>query len=222
VIHTTVERFFVSHYRCFFESRIITLPINLVIVDRSLPNDDILQVYVDNLEGAMEAVEHLIKLGHKRIGFISGPRDVLNSLRREEGYCEALKKHHIPVDQNLIITGDFHYQSGYESFDSFMKIEPMPTAIFASNDLMAFGLIQRARERGFHIPNDFSMVGFDDILLSTLINPPLTTIRHPMLEMGTKAVVLLLDQFDKKEEKLVANGLKNTLVVRKSIKPIKE
>ena len=181
-----------------------------------MPNEDVIQVFIDNLKGAKKAVEYLISLGHQRIGFISGPRDVKNSLRREEGYCKALEHHNIPFDPDLIVTGDFHYDSGYNSVDHFMGLEPKPTAVFASNDLMAVGVIQRARERGMSIPKDLSIVGFDDISLSSLINPPLTTIRHPMLEMGLRASALLVDKLDQKQNAQTDHDLENTLVIRKS------
>ena len=188
----------------------------LIIIDRYVPNEDVIQVYVDNLRGAKEAVEYLIELGHRRIGFISGPRDVGNSLRREEGYRRALAHHGIPLDPDLVVVGDFHYQSGYDSFDHFMQIEPRPTAIFASNDLMAVGVIQRARQRGLHVPRDVSVVGFDDIFLASVIDPPLTTVRHPMLEMGTRASALLVDRLDQRRDKQMKKVLENKLVIRKS------
>jgi LacI family repressor for deo operon, udp, cdd, tsx, nupC, and nupG len=192
--------------------------IPLVIVDRYVPNEDILQIYIDNLEGAFLAVEHLIELGHRRIGFLSGPKDVLNSLRREEGYRKALERHDIPYDPALTLKGDFYFQSGYTAFDSFYQLNPPPTAIFASNDLMAFGLIQRANEQGVRIPDNLSIIGFDDIALSALINPPLTTIRHPMVEMGIRAVKLLFDQLGQREEKQIESTLQNTLIIRQSTK----
>ncbi len=194
--------------------------IPLVIVDRSINKNDIPQVYIDNLKGAMSAVEHLINLNHKNIAFLSGPKDVQDSLQREKGYIMALKKHNIPVNPKLMLIGDFSFEGGRDAFEKFFSNYPKPTAIFASNDIMAFGLIQRAHEMNVKVPKDVSIVGFDDILLSSLINPPLTTIRHPMLKMGIKAVELLVNKLNNKLDTKISFILENTLIVRKSTRRI--
>jgi len=195
--------------------------IPLVIVDRFINKNGILQVYIDNLKGAMSAVEHLINLNHKYIAFLSGPRDVQDSLQREKGYIMALKKHNIPVDPKLILTGDFSFEGGRDAFEKFFSNYPKPTAIFVSNDIMAFGLIQRAHEMNVKVPKDVSVVGFDDISLSSLINPPLTTVRHSMLKMGSKAVELLVNKLNNKVDTKIGFNLENTLIVRKSTREIK-
>lgn len=193
----------------------------LVIVDRFINRNDILQVYIDNLKGVMSAVEYLINLNHEHIAFLSGPKDVLDSLQREKGYIMALKKHNIPINPKLMLTGDFKFESGRYAFEKFFSNYPKPTAIFASNDIMAFGLIQRAHEMNVKVPEDVSIVGFDDISLSSLVNPPLTTVRHPMLEMGIKAVELLINKLDDRLDVKINFNLENTLIVRKSTKKIK-
>jgi len=194
--------------------------IPLVIVDRSINKNDIPQIYIDNLRGAMSAVEHLINLNHKNIAFLSGPKDVQDSLQREKGYIMALKKHNIPVNPKLMLISDFSFEGGRDAFEKFFSNYPKPTAIFASNDIMAFGLIQRAHEMNVKVPKDVSIVGFDDILLSSLINPPLTTVRHPMLKMGIKAVELLVNKLNNKLDTKISFLLENTLIVRKSTRRI--
>ena len=195
--------------------------IPLVIVDRSINKNDIPQVYIDNLKGATSAVEHLINLNHKRIAFLSGPRGVQDSLQRENGYVMALEKYNIPVNPKLMLTGDFSFKGGRDAFEKFFSNYPKPTAIFASNDIMAFGLIQRAHEMNVKVPKDVSIVGFDDISLSSLVNPPLTTVRHPMLKMGSKAVELLINKLNNKVDTKINFSLENTLIVRKSTREIK-
>ena len=196
--------------------------IPLVLVDRSIASDKILQVWIDNAGGASQAVEHLIQLGHRRIGFLTGPQDVLNSFRRQEGYQRALEHHRIPFDPELIVIGDFYLETGYENFDTFFKVKPPPTAIFASNDLMALGLIQRAKEKGVDIPGDLSIVGFDDIFLASMVDPPLTTVRHPTVEMGIEAIGRFLDRLDDIENSPGKKPLDNRLIVRGSTKAIRE
>lgn len=193
----------------------------LVLVDRSINKNDVLQVYIDNLKGAMSAVEYLISLNHKHIAFLSGPRDVLDSLRREKGYIMALKKHNIPINPKLMLTGDFKFECGRYAFEKFYSNYPKPTAIFASNDIMAFGLIRRAREMNLKVPKDVSIVGFDDISLSSLVNPPLTTVRHPILKMGIKAVELLINKLGNQLDNKTNFNLENTLIIRESTRKIK-
>ena len=194
--------------------------IPLVLVDRSIINGDILQVWIDNTEGAFQAVEHLIKLGHRRIGFLTGPQDVQNSHRREEGYKRALEYYQIPFDPNLVVIGDFYFETGYREFDTFFSLSPRPTAIFASNDLMALGLIKRAKELGIKVPDDLSIVGFDDIFLASMVDPPLTTVYHPTVEMGIEAIGRFLNRLDDIEGPEKRKYLKNRLIVRCSTKSL--
>ena len=188
----------------------------LVLVDRPDASQDIAQINIDNFEGALLAVEHLIGLNHKRIGFLSGTRDVTAGLQREEGYIETLKKYNIDIQSKLIVKGDWTFKSGRDALDKFTGNNHMPTAIFASNDLMALGLIQRAQEKGIRVPEDLSIIGFDDILMAVLVNPSLTTVRQPRLEMGKVAIELLINKLQKKSD--IKNNiiLKNKLIIRNS------
>ena len=195
-----------------------TIP--LVLVDRQIPDDDIIQVTVDNQYGALSAVEHLIGLGHRRIGFIMGPKNVPNAYLRREGYIEALRRHDIPVDEELIVQGDFNRETGALAFEVFNSLSDRPTAVFGSNDLMAFGFIQKAKEARYSIPGDFSVVGFDDIFLCALMEPPLTTVRYPIVEMGVVAIQDILNSLESKETARLKSKLKHTLIVRQSTAPL--
>lgn len=188
----------------------------LVLVDRYIESDRILQVWIDNADGAFRAVEHLIQLGHRRIGFIAGPQNVQNSFRREEGYRRALTKYGIEINTDLMQVGDFYFDTGSRMFDLFMERIDPPTAIFASNDLMALGVIKRAKERGLSIPGDLSVVGFDDIFLAAMIDPPLTTVRHPTIEMGMEAIEQFIDLLDDRDREYQKSTLENKLIIRKS------
>lgn len=200
------------------ESRILKLNeiLPLVLVDRYINSDAVMQIWIDNTKGAFKAVEHLIELGHRRIGFISGPLNVQNSFRREKGYRDALSQYGIDFDLSLELIGDFYFETGYRLLDHFIDMDNPPTAIFASNDLMALGLIKKAKERGLDIPADLSVVGFDDIFLASMIDPPLTTVRHPTIEMGIEAIEKFMDMLDEKESQYSENTLENRLIVRKS------
>jgi DNA-binding LacI/PurR family transcriptional regulator len=189
----------------------------LVIVDRHFKHNAITHVWADDVDGACQAMEYLVSLGHRRIGFIAGPQNVQVSLMREEGYKRSLTTHGIPQDPNLVVHGDYLFESGYKSFDQFFRLSSPPSAIFSSNDIMALGFLKQAKEKNIRVPQDISIVGFDNIELSSLISPPLTTVHHPIVEMGNKGVQLLLSRISKNRDGVGEIRLKNELVVRDSV-----
>jgi LacI family transcriptional regulator len=166
----------------------------VVIVDRDLTGVSVDKVLTDNLQGGYLATTHLLQLGHRRIGCITGPSVVTPSAERVTGYRRALEESGVPVDQRLILGGDFQPESGYEGASKLLALDDAPTAIFACNDLMAIGVISAAAELGFFVPAHLSVVGYDNIRLSKFANPPLTTIVMPQYEQGVRAVELLLER----------------------------
>ncbi|MHB1376108.1 MAG: LacI family DNA-binding transcriptional regulator [Candidatus Humimicrobiaceae bacterium] len=192
----------------------------LVVVDRLLDRSDVLQIGIDDFKGAILAMEYLIGLNHKNIGFLSGTMDILAGLQREQGYINALEKQKKPINFKLILKGDWSFESGRNAFKNFYNNNPRPTAIFAANDLMAFGLIQGAKEMNVKIPEDLSIVGYDDIAMSALINPSLTTVKQPISEMGRKAVELLLNKLRKNPDNNIDNNLECKLIIRESTRKI--
>ena len=194
--------------------------IPVILVDRKIDDDEIIQVYLDNAGGAYSAVKHLLQLGHKRIGFVMGPENVPNSHRRKAGYIKALKEFGIEHNPDLEFQGEFNVETGKEAFNKFSSLENPPTAVFNSNDLMAFGFVIAARNAGYSIPDDFSVVGFDDIFLSSLMEPSLTTVKYPFVDMGTQAIKMLLDSFDTNNKVTINENLKHELIVRKSTRRI--
>jgi len=173
--------------------------IPIVLLDRNLKNEEISNVLIDNQKGAYLATEHLIKLNHKKIAFISGPEDSYDNSLRFRGYKKALKDHEIIFDKNLVIQGDFTEKSGYNSVSEFLtNTQNYPTAFFSSNDEMAIGAMKSIQEKGLKIPEDISIVGFDDIQELRYISPKLTTIRRPMYELGSYSAHLLLNLIEKK------------------------
>jgi len=167
------------------------------------------------------ATEYLIKLGHHRIAHISGPLKTRSGLNRLKGYQLALKKHKIEYNDELVGEGDFRIRGGYQVMKRFLKLTKPPTAIFAANDLLALGAMQAIQKKNFYIPEDFSIIGFNDIELASFVYPSLTTIRQPILEMGNLAVKMLL--------KIIIDGefnqgkivLKPKLIIRESCKESK-
>jgi LacI family transcriptional regulator len=166
----------------------------LVVVDRDLPDLTVDSVLTDNARGGRAATLHLVELGHRRIGCITGPSGLTPSAERVTGYLSALDESSIPVDDRLIVRGDFQYQAGYQAARGLLTLADAPTAIFACNDLMAVGAVSAAVELGLHIPHDLSVVGFDDVQLASFANPPLTTVVQPKYEMGVVATTMLLER----------------------------
>jgi len=191
----------------------------IIVVDRHLVNGKVAEVYVDNRLGAQHAVEHLISQGHTRVGFVGGSENVLNSIRRHDGYVSALRQASIEYDEKLVHAGTFAFSDGAAACDHFFSLRARPTAVFCSNDLMAIGLIQRARELGFHTPEDISVIGFDDIPFSRFVTPALTTVTHPMSQMGLRAMRLLLEEPESDFSGEEVRKLRNTLVIRASVAP---
>lgn len=166
----------------------------VVVVDRDSPGVMVDSVQINNAAGGWLATSHLIELGHTHIACIAGPSDVTPSGERVDGYRRALHEAGLPILAENIVRGDFHAASGYQITKELLARDKRPTAIFACNDLMAIGALSAAKAMGFRVPEDISVVGFDDIYLAAYSNPPLTTVRQPKYEMGQLATKLLLER----------------------------
>jgi LacI family transcriptional regulator len=191
-----------------------------VLIDQVDASEDSSVVEATNWQGAYEATRYLIQLGHTRIAFIKGRLAIRSAVDRLRGYKAALADCDIPVREELIIEGDFLQQTGYETTKRLLQsVEPPPTAIFASNDLSAFGAMDAVREWGLRIPDDISIIGFDDIPQASLVYPKLTTVRQPLEEMGKVAVQMLLEQIEDQSRPPQRVALATQLVIRDSCGP---
>jgi LacI family transcriptional regulator len=188
----------------------------LVVVDRYIPDLAVDTVLIDNARGGWLATHHLIELGHRRIGCITGPSDLTLSAERVTGYRRALQEADIRVDESLIVKGNFQYETGYQAAQQFLAQPTPPTAIFACNDLMAIGVINAAVKQGWQVPDRLSVVGFDDIRMAAYINPMLTTVAQPKYEMGSIATTMLLERIHQQEMAPRQKLLDTHLVVRES------
>lgn len=164
----------------------------IVTVDRSLAYSAMDKVEVDNRRGAYEAVEHLIKLGHKRIGLIAGLPKVSTSRERRQGYEDAMAAYNLPLEPGYIRTGDYKQASGTVLTEELLALPSPPTALFAANNLMAVGALEAIHKRRLKIPGDIALIGFDDLPWAEALDPPLTVVRQPAYEVGCAAVELLL------------------------------
>ena len=148
---------------------------------------------VDNVGWACRAVSYLIERGHTRIGMIAGVAGTPPREQRVAGYRQALLEHGIPAEEKLIRAGDFGEAGGYEAMRDLLKLSPLPTALFAANDLMALGALIALREAGLRVPDDMAVVGYDDIPAARLIDPPLTTVAQFPERLGLRAAEMLFE-----------------------------
>lgn len=152
-----------------------------------------LGVAINERHAATRVVEHLLELGHRRIGFVTGDPAHGASMARYQGYCDALARSGIALDPDLVSAGRFTFESGRAAGEYFVGMAAMPTAVFASNDEMAAGVLQVAHERGLEIPRHLSIVGFDDTPVSREVWPAMTTVHQPISHMSRQATLMLLD-----------------------------
>ncbi|HET7616372.1 MAG TPA: LacI family DNA-binding transcriptional regulator [Bacillales bacterium] len=163
----------------------------IVVLDRYIEHDAVINISVDNVQGGFLATEHLIQLGHKDIAFISGPMDSDDNLERHKGFKQALQRFRLQEHSKWNIFGNFTQEGGYKAIKMLIMQGDLPTAIFFANDEMAIGGLKAFKEKGIRIPEDISVIGFDDILLSQYMTPPLTTIRQPEYDVGALAAHLI-------------------------------
>lgn len=150
-------------------------------------------VLVDSRKGAAMAMNHLLDLGHRRIGVLNGPMDdPIAGLPRWEGYQGAAAERGVVIDSALVRTGDFRLESGYRGMQQLLALPAPPTAVVAASDLMAIGAINAALDRGLRVPHDLSVVGFDNIWFAAAVRPALTTVAQPMYEIGARAIRTLV------------------------------
>lgn len=175
---------------------------------------DYVYVDIDNFYGASLAVEHLVSLGHRKIGLIlNGPKSLASSQMRLKGYRAVLEKYDLPFQDKYVTTGNTSIDSGYQNMITLLQNDI--SAVFVANDMMAVGAIQAIKDNNKRIPEDISVVGFDDIPLTRIMDPPLTTVRQPAFEKGVVAAQLLLS-YIKSKKKPASEKLSVELVVRKS------
>ncbi len=171
-------------------------------------------IEIDNQKGSSIVVDYLLSLGHRRIGCIVGPQGLKSNKIRLKGYIDELEKNGIRPDTDLIYEGDFRYQSGYTG--ALELLPRRPTAIYCHNDMMAYGAMKALREKNLRIPDDISVVGFDDIFFSQHMDVPLTSIHQPAYQMGQQAGVILLEEIKNHNTEKRHIVFEPKLVVRQS------
>ncbi|KUP98678.1 LacI family DNA-binding transcriptional regulator [Thermobifida cellulosilytica] len=201
-------------------SELEELHIPVVVIDPvGLPDLAVPTVGCTNWAGGLSATSHLIDLGHRRIGFVTGRPELWCSRARLDGYRAGLETAGLDLDPDLVVPGNFDYESGFRAGEQLFGLAEPPTAVFAASDQMALGVYEALRQRGLRIPDDVSVVGFDDLPQARWSSPPLTTVRQPLDDMGRLAVRTLRRLRDNEEIESPRVELATELIVRDSTAP---
>lgn len=201
-----------------FLSNLMANKIEYAVIAPRIMNPDSLYVSSNDYEAAYNLTSEIIKHRHRDIGFIKGHPKHSASLLRFNGFLAALKQHGLEPNEQWIKQGNFSFESGFDAGVEIFESSKIPTAIFASNDSMAAGIMKSAQMKGMEVPNDLSLTGFDDSPIAQQIWPALTTIRQPVQQMAAHAAKILIAKFDGLIDKTKSKEFKSELVVRESLK----
>jgi len=188
----------------------------IVCIDRGMKDIEVDLVKVDNQQGVFNAIKHLIKMGHTRIGHVTGKPFLPTTHERRAGYEEAMKTYDLEIDPQIIVSSNSDYESGAEQTANLLDLENPPTAIFTANNLITLGALDTINKRGLRIPDDIAVVGFDDVYWANSLNPPLTAVRQPGFEIGKRSCELLIQRINKPDRSVASIILKTELMIRKS------
>lgn len=189
---------------------------NVVLVHRYIPNSIVDYVSINNYKGGQIVAKYLKNLGHEKVAVISGPKEILPYSERVKGFTDTLKDFGFKKDNLLFTEENQTLAAAYEAAEKIMSIPNPPTSIFATSDLLAFGVLDAAKAHGWEIPRDFSLIGFDNIFFSRLARVPLTTIDGQFDILGKKAVSFLIDRLNNNEKKVQQTFLEPSLIIRES------
>lgn len=193
--------------------------IPFVIVDREEDDATTDIILVDNYLGGYIATSYLISLGHKKIGTITGPSPVNPSSYRYQGYLKALKDHEIKFRKEYVTTGDFRFMSGFIAMEKLLKLQQSPSAVFVQNDMMVLGAYRAINKLGLRVPEDISIVGYDNSPIAEIMTPSLTTIAQPIYEIAKSTINILLGRIKGNKDDFPARiTLKPEIIVRDSCK----
>lgn len=203
-----------------YQAQLDSRSIPFIIIDPAGdPSPEVPSVGSANWSGGLQATRHLIELGHRRIAAITGPDDMMCSLARVDGYRTAMNAAGLPINPEWIRFGDFHVDGGRARALELLSLPDPPTAIFAGSDLQALGAYEAARTLGLRIPEELSVVGYDDIKISQSVSPRLTTIHQPLRRMGAEAARIVIGMAKQRPGSTPRLDLATHLVVRESTAP---
>jgi LacI family transcriptional regulator len=193
--------------------------IPMIFLDEPVSQKNLSSIVIDYNSGMHQAIDHITSLGHKRIAFIGGPQSLRSAALRQEIFLEALDEKGIALDQDCMTLGNHRVDGGYAAMQKLLLVHPRPTAVIASNDLSAIGAISAIYEAGLQVPRDISVVGFDDIEISSAYNPPLTTVRLSRSEIATRAFFALFSACNSRSAPKAEHLVPTELIIRRSTAP---
>ncbi len=176
--------------------------IPVVLIDKIIPELKVDAVIVNNVEGSRNLINHVVKIGHSRIGIISGPTHSYTGMERLNGYYQSMRENSLPIEDDLIKIGDFKEESGYILANELINMDNPPTIIYVCNNMMALGAMRALYERKIDIPKDMGIVIFDDLPWFPYVKPPLTVIAQPLFDLGKEAVKILIQRIKKKTKRV--------------------
>ncbi len=192
-------------------------PIPVISMERDFSGEKgICSVFYDNEAASRNVLEYLVAIGHERIGFIGGPVGFEVSMRRKKGYLETLRKYDLECNPDWIYAGEYLGETGYKAMNQILSKPRTVTAVFCANDEIAIGALKAVKEHGLRVPSDIAVVGFDNIYVGTLIDPPLTTVDVPAYEIGRKAISILLSQLQGSAFETKSVEIETSLIKRRS------
>lgn len=203
-----------------FINTILEKNIPTVVINRHIDNDKIINIMSDDTKGSYDAVNYFIQNNHKKIALIEGNKEFESSVYRREGYINALKEHNIEINEEYIISGRYDLQSGYINMKKLLELENRPTAVFCSNDDIGVGAMKAIVEKGLRVPDDISIIGFDNSNFCNYVTPTLSSVKKDSLKMSEYGGINLLNIIKNKEVDDIKVYIESKLVIRDSVKKL--
>lgn len=203
-----------------FIKTIVEKGIPTVVINRYIENENLVNIMSNDTKGSYDAVTYFIENNHKKIALIEGNKEFESSEYRKKGYIKALEDNNIPINEEFIVSGRYNLKSGYEGMKKLLELRDRPTAVFCSNDDIGVGAMKAVLEKGLNVPNDISIIGFDDSNFCDYVTPPLTSVKKDSLAMSEFGATKLLNVIKNKDVDKKKIYIESTLVIRKSVKKL--
>jgi DNA-binding LacI/PurR family transcriptional regulator len=203
-----------------FIEHVVSAEIPIVVLNREVDSQGVLNIIAEEEQGAFQAVSYLIEQGHVRIAMIEGRAGFKSAQNRKEGFIRAMNKHGIPVNEAYVKPGMYDLESGLRGMQQLLELSEPPTAVFCSNDETALGAMKAVTEKGLQVPGDISIIGFDDTVFSAFITPALTTVRRPIELIAREGAMRLIKGIEQKQLDTESVYLKTELMVRQSVRKL--
>lgn len=205
-----------------FIENIIEKNIPTVVINRYIENNQLVNIMSNDTKGSYDAVTYFIENNHKKIALIEGNREFESSEYRRKGYIKALQDHNIEIKDEYIMSGRYDMKSGYVNMQKLLEVQDKPTAVFCSNDDIAVGAMKAIEEYGLRIPDDISIIGFDDSNFCNYVTPTLSSVKKDSLTMSEYGSINLLNLINNKEVNKTKVYIESKLIIRNSVKKLQE